>query len=275
MQEDPSLLTGRRGFLSMGHDEYYSTAMRANLQTALDSGVNLAFLGANAIYRHIRFESSPIGPDRREVNYRFANADPMTPVDPKESTVQWRDPPVSRAEDQILGPMYECNPVHADAVVYDPLPSLFAGTGLKTGDRITGLIGREYDRMYHYPKPPRRTWVLFRSPVQCNHLSSVADTTLTLFPSGAYVFDASTQGFDCAFGDCTITPPDERVQRLVRNLLDAYLAGTDLAVATPRPYSIGAPHVVQTMRAQQQQPATDSNASPVRPASTPTAPRTP
>jgi hypothetical protein len=36
-----------------GHDEYWSLAMRAALLRARDSGVNLAFLGANSGYRHI------------------------------------------------------------------------------------------------------------------------------------------------------------------------------------------------------------------------------
>ncbi len=56
LDRDPHLLDGARAVVLTGHDEYWSLAMRAALLRARDSGVNLAFLGANSGYRHIRFE---------------------------------------------------------------------------------------------------------------------------------------------------------------------------------------------------------------------------
>jgi hypothetical protein len=245
MQEDPGLLAGRRAFLSMGHDEYWSTVMRQRLESALASGTNAAFFGANAIYRHIRLQPSPLGPDRHQVNYRFAKLDPLTRTDPGESTVQWRDPPVRKPEDEVLGAMYECNPVHVDAVVYDPLPWLFDGTGLRIGSRIPGLVGREYDRVFHMPGPGKRMWVLLRSPLMCDKQPSVADMTFMRLPSGAGVFDAATQGYVCAFGGCTTSPPDQRIQRLTRNLLDEYLGKiSETYEPPPRPYDIPPPIVL-------------------------------
>ena len=47
--------SGARAVVSLGHDEYYSQAMRNALLAARNAGANLAFLGANSIYRHIRF----------------------------------------------------------------------------------------------------------------------------------------------------------------------------------------------------------------------------
>src|SRR6516225_11403902 len=44
-----------------------------------DRGVNLAYIGANEIYRRIRFGSSPLGPDRIEINYRNPREDPRSP----------------------------------------------------------------------------------------------------------------------------------------------------------------------------------------------------
>ena len=55
LDQHPGLLAGARAVISLGHDEYYSLAMRNALVQARDAGTNLAFLGANAIYRHIRF----------------------------------------------------------------------------------------------------------------------------------------------------------------------------------------------------------------------------
>ena len=67
VDEHPALLFGARAVVSLGHDEYYSAAMRTALIGARNAGTNLAFLGANAIYRHIRFASSPLGRDRIEI----------------------------------------------------------------------------------------------------------------------------------------------------------------------------------------------------------------
>jgi hypothetical protein len=220
--EDPLLLSGRRAFLSLGHDEYWSTAMRDHVQSALDSGVNLAFFGANAMYRHIRFEHSALGRDRHEVNYR-STSDPIFEVDRKQTTVQWRDWPLDEPEDAVLGAMYECNGVHGDAAVYDPLSWLFDGTELTQDAQITGIVGDEYDRVFPDETRPKRLWVLFRSPLECGGASSVQDTTFSRFPSGAGVFDAGTSRFLCVFSGCSKAPADDRVQRMVKNLLNSYL----------------------------------------------------
>ena len=65
--------------------------MRSGVEAARDRGVNLAFFGSNAINRHIRFESSPLGPDRHEVAYKAASEDPLTGKDNAEVTVDWRN----------------------------------------------------------------------------------------------------------------------------------------------------------------------------------------
>jgi hypothetical protein len=243
---DPHLLTGRRAFLSLGHDEYWSTRMRRHVEHALDAGVNLAFLGANAMFRHIRLERSAIGPHRHEVNYRSSLADPITDTDPRESTVQWRNPPLREPEDAILGAMYECNPVHGDLVVRDPMTWLFEGTGLQLGDRMTGLLGPEYDRVFPDHTHPDRIWVLFRTPVFCSGANSVQDTTFARFPSGAGVFNAGTSRFLCAFSSCEGAPADVRVQRIVRNLIDVYLGlKAALPEPDPHPFSVSISRVGQ------------------------------
>ena len=68
----PQLLTNHKALLSLGHDEYWSTPMRNGADQAVAAGVNLAFLGANACYRQIRFQPSPIGPNRQQVCYKDA-----------------------------------------------------------------------------------------------------------------------------------------------------------------------------------------------------------
>src|SRR5204862_938322 len=87
----PGLALDHRGLVSLGHDEYWSTEMRRAAETARDRGVNLAFFGANAMFRHIRFATSPLGRDRRIIDYKAAAEDPLRHVDDAEVTVNWRE----------------------------------------------------------------------------------------------------------------------------------------------------------------------------------------
>ena len=120
--------------ISLGHDEYYSAAMRDRLMAARDAGTNIAFLGANAMFRHIRFGSSPLGADRVVICYKVASEDPLFGVGNSATTQDWRDPPDPRPESVLTGVFYECNPVSDPYVVYDPANWIFAGTGARKGE---------------------------------------------------------------------------------------------------------------------------------------------
>ena len=76
LHERPYLLSQHRCLFSLGHDEYWSAAIRGGAQDALDLGTNLAFLGANACYRQIRLQDSPVGPNRLQVCYKDAARTP-------------------------------------------------------------------------------------------------------------------------------------------------------------------------------------------------------
>ena len=105
LHADPSLLDGARGMVTLGHDEYWSTNMRTAATVARDHGVNLAFLGGNEVYRHIRFEATPLGPNRLEINYKSFAEDPYSKTDPLEATQDWRLPPNPRPESVLDGLM--------------------------------------------------------------------------------------------------------------------------------------------------------------------------
>ena len=47
LEHSTHVLDGARGLVSLGHDEYWSTAMRQRVTAARDHGTNLAFMGAN------------------------------------------------------------------------------------------------------------------------------------------------------------------------------------------------------------------------------------
>ncbi|MBV8949678.1 MAG: hypothetical protein JOZ99_02300 [Actinobacteria bacterium] len=191
LDRHPELVLQHDALLSLGHDEYWSKSMFDGAQAARDHGVNIAFFGANAIYRQIRLVSSPLGPDRRQINYR-STADPIRHVDPELTTVSWRESPVNRPEQTLIGEQYECNPVRADLVVADASSWVYAGTGLKDGDHVPITVGTEYDRYNPNVPGPQNVDVLAHSPVRCQGRSSYADVTYYTVPGAGGVFASGT-----------------------------------------------------------------------------------
>ena len=233
IDQDPGILAGARAVISLGHDEYYSQAMRSALLTARDAGTNLAFLGANAIYRHIRFAAG----DRVIICYKAAALDPLFGQDNADTTQQWRDPPDPRPESVITGVLYECNPVSAPYVVYDPSNWIFAGTGAYQGESFPGMVGPEYDRLNPGVPFPRPLQILAHSPLTCDGFSTFSDSAYYTVASGAGVFASGTMRWVCAMRGPScghgLTRAAERfVDRATQNLLLAFAAGP---AGRPRP----------------------------------------
>jgi hypothetical protein len=234
LHEDPHLLDGARAVVSPGHDEYYSTAMRQALSRARDAGTNVLFLGANAVYRHIRLSATGLGPDRLETDYKSSVLDPLTASDPQESTTQWRSPPLSQPESALIGGYYQCNPTQAHLVVAPKLSWLTEGIGLHPGQVLGTLVGPEYDRVDLSAPTPHPLQVIFHSPLTCNNANpfkDASDTTYYTAPSGAGVFDAGTGKWVCALNDTACGPgwgdpaSFAVVRAITRRLLTAAAAG--------------------------------------------------
>jgi hypothetical protein len=226
IDQNPGILDGARAVVTLGHDEYYSLAMRNALVTARNAGTNLAFLGANAIYRHIRFADG----DRVIICYKEASVDPLYGTDNADTTQQWRQPPDPRPESVITGVFYECNPVSAPYVVYDASSWIFAGTGAYKGESFPGMVGPEYDRLnprVPYPKPLQ---VLAHSALTCDGISTYSDSVYYTVASGAGVFASGTMRWVCAMrgphcGHGLTLAAERFVDRATENLLRAFAAG--------------------------------------------------
>lgn len=194
VNQRPGLLLDHRAFISLGHDEYWSRTQRNAVVAARAHGVNLFFMGANAIYRPIRLESSPLGPDRWEVDYKNARQDPLYGKDNSLVTPwAWRDPPLNDPESKILGEEWQCNPARANMVVSDPTAWVWGGLHLAPGTQLPNVVGPEYD---HYspnqPSPPD-VQILAASPITCNGVAHQADMTYYSWHStGAGVIDTGT-----------------------------------------------------------------------------------
>lgn len=223
----PAQLLQHRAVFTMGHDEYYSRAIRDALEAARDHGVNLAFLGANSVFRHIRFDSSPLGPDRRIIDYKSAREDPLYGFNNAEVTVSWRDPPNNNPESQLIGNFYQCNPARADMVIVDPSNWLFAGTNAVEGQHLPKVIGSEYDRYEPNVPGPANVEILTHSPVVCHGKSDFADATYYTAASGAGVFASGTIDFVANMDvNCEPVGCGGRVLgKVMANLLAAFGAG--------------------------------------------------
>ena len=230
LHEQPEGVLRHNGLVSLGHDEFYTTIMRQGLETARDAGVNIAFLGANAVFRRIRLEDSALGPYRHEVNYRSAVTDPLAGIDDANVTTSFRDPPAANPESSLVGSFYECNPVQADMLIADADAWVFEGTGLQNGDILPGVVGNEYDRVTLERPTPGTIQVLAHTPLRCRGLPSFADMTYYTTLSGAGVFATGTLWWirPHLLVNCRDQPRDRwecQVQRITENVLRAFAEG--------------------------------------------------
>ena len=194
LHADPHLLDGAAAVVTLGHDEYWSPAMRQSVTEARDRGVNVAFLGGNEVYRRIRFEASPLGENRVEVNYKSAAEDPAARIAPAEVTSDWRQPPDPQPESDLTGNYYSCFPGRAALVVADPDSWLLRGL-VTAGETLPDVVGIEYAKVDLSVPTPRPLQVLFHSPVVCGSTkrAEFSDAVYYSTPSGAGVFSSGTQ----------------------------------------------------------------------------------
>ncbi|GII83240.1 hypothetical protein Ssi03_12300 [Sphaerisporangium siamense] len=266
----PAELLEHKTFLSVGHDEYWSNDMRANVENARNNGVNLAFFSGNEIFWKTRWEPSIDGtttPFRTLVCYKetIANAK----IDPSPQwTGTWRDPRFSppsdggRPENALTGTLFMVNGIASDATV---VPAEFASmrewkntsiAGLQPGQTVvfpTGVLGYEWDEAPDNPtRPPglvnmSKTTVILTSRYLLNegnvYGAGVATNKVTLYKhtSGALVLGTGTTqwswGLD-ANHDRPGTPTDIAMQQFTVNVLADMAAQpasiqTGLVPATP------------------------------------------
>jgi hypothetical protein len=200
---DPHLLRGASAVLSLGHDEYWSPSERANVTAARNAGVNLAFLGANAMFRRTRLDASTLGASRQVVCYKTDyTADPMYGKDDALVTGNWRDAPSPDPESSLIGTLYESYPADASYRVASPSSWVFKGTRVPAGAHFPHLVGVEYDRVNPGFPVQRPIEVLSHSPLVCQGVSSYGDSAYYTHPGGAGVFNAGTMRWvEAIFGD--------------------------------------------------------------------------
>lgn len=223
---DPKMLVRTRCLLSVGHDEYWSREQFDHIKTAVGEGVNVCFLSGNTCCFVTPLSPSSGGTANRIIT-RAGRYGGIRPGEEK-----WMaDLPVEAPNEATLIGAQTVTPFNGsgDWTVTKPNHWLFAGTGMKKGDSIPGLVG----------------WEFHGSPADIAGLEVVAagktftgddresHYTATIYPGpkGNFVFNASTifwaQGLSAPPGHMPPIShhgrphgPDERVQRITKNVFD-------------------------------------------------------
>ena len=208
--DGPGLLRSKV-FVSVGHDEYWTKEMFANVTQARDAGVNLAFLSGNSVSGQVELRPSTDGRPNR-VMRRIGDLP---------------------GEENLLGAK-SYGVGFADWTCGLPDHWAFAGTNMKHGDRIAQLVGWEYHGQPLKNDPSLQ--VLSSGTVYGwigERRNGTYATTIYTAPKGNLVFNAST----CWWNMLLSTPPgfmnppkryflqpDARIQQITKNVLDKMIA---------------------------------------------------
>jgi hypothetical protein len=243
-------IRSHRAFLSVGFDQYWTKEMFDAVEAARDAGVNLAFFGAAAVESQARIEPSSTGAANRVlVAYKDVAIDP---INGPTTTVKFRNPPVNRPEQSLVGVLANglMNGVNADYVVSSSSHWIFTGTGFKDGDSVPGLVGYVTDGfMTQYPAPNSTNQRLLSNSPFVDYVGNAKYQQSSIYqaPSGAWVFDAGTLSWSSGLDNLWHVRADPRIQRTTANLLNAFLYGPPISsfgVTVPAAATAGQPFTV-------------------------------
>lgn len=217
-----------RGFLSIGHDEYWTIEMFQHAQAAIQSGVSIGFFSGNAVCGKILWDEAARAFQRIGV---FGPPGGTREFESMRSLLHERP-----YANELMG-AHSTGPVTGGADWICTLPEhwLYEGTGMQNGDRIPGLIGWEY---HGDPANIPGLEIVSQGPTQSapGELNG-GHYTATVYPGpkGNFVFNAAT----CWWADGLSAPPgyqspsvytsprgvDSRVQQMTKNILNRMIAG--------------------------------------------------
>ena len=204
-------LKDHQSLWSTGHDEYWSSEMRDHATAATKRGTNLAFLGANAIYRKIRLAPSSFGPARTEICYK-SPADPVTATDPAASTVDWGSPPVNKPASELTGSTYVSIDAKDNLVITDPAGWFWMGSGVTEGQQLSMVVEGEYNRYIPGQPGPSNVQLFGHSPITKQH--SWSDITYVTRPGGGGILSTGMASWVYKLSNSsTIPAPRTRRQR--------------------------------------------------------------
>ncbi|MFO0914027.1 MAG: DUF6605 domain-containing protein [Pirellulales bacterium] len=222
LHNDPAGLERARGFLSVGHDEYWTIEMYQHMQEAIARGLNVGFFSGNAVCGRVVYDPAVRAFERVGV---------FGPPGGTFEFIQMSELIHERPYANELIGAHSTGPVTggADWICSAPDHWVYAGTGMKLGDRIPGVIGWEW---HGDPAHIAGLEVIATGPTQsAPNTPNGGQYTATVYPGprGNVVFNAAT----CWWADGLSSPPgylhpsvytspqgpDVRLQQITRNVL--------------------------------------------------------
>lgn len=219
-------------FISIGHDEYWDIRQYESVVKMRDAGVDLMFLSGNSVCWVTPFRKSSSGvPNRIIFRGGPYGAENEYAVNREKDNGPF---PHRGPDEGLLMGARNVEPVNGggDWIITKPDHWMFAGTGVKKGDKIPGLIGWEY---HGQPADIKGLEVVAGGTAWQGGVNP-QQWTATIYPGpkGNFVFNAATifwaQGLSSPPGH--VLPwshwsrphgPDERVQKITENLLQRAL----------------------------------------------------
>ncbi len=249
---NPGLMNGRKFFLSVYHDEYWSQSMRNNLTSWIAAGKSMGMLSANNIYWRVRFEPNAAGvPNRKMACYKDAVADPNK----TEPTILFSE--VGQNEVQIEGVQFASfGDFTAPWIVTNAGHWIYSGTGVSNGTAIPGLVGTEWDRAV--PGAPADTQIISASPTTGVYGPSVQAGAVREPSADQVLFTAGTIRFPMFFGGFKSPGEDARVTRMFTNVLDrvGVISGDPNTTTTTTTTTTTPPNVTRVAAAQAEETPT-------------------
>jgi hypothetical protein len=201
---DAAGLLRARGFLSVGHDEYWTQQMFDNVSKARDAGVNLAFFSGNSISGRVYLNPS---------------------TDGRPNRVFGRIEEFKNEQDLMGAASYGVGMTDWTCVNEDHW--VFEGTGMKKGDAIPRLVGWEFHG--HPLREDHNLVVLAEGKAKATMGGDTYAATIYPGPKGNFVFNAATCWWSMVLSKPPgfVNPPgvdfsedDPRVQRMTKNILE-------------------------------------------------------
>ncbi len=236
------LLTPDRGlktkcFLSVGHDEYWDVRQYESVKRMIESGVSALFLCGNAVSGVTPLTPGTSGEPNRVMTrvgpfggWSMASAGVAVDRDGKPR-------PAPGPDEGLLMGARNISPVNGggDWIVVKPDHWMFEGTGMRKGDLVRGLVGWEY---HGNPADlPGLEVVAEGTAWKGGTVAQHWTATYHPGPKNNFVFNSATIWWAQAMSSPPghMLPwshwnrphgPDERVQRITRNLLQRALGRT-------------------------------------------------
>jgi hypothetical protein len=221
-----------KGFISVGHDEYWTREMYDNAMAASEAGVNFAFLCGNSVWgvvpllpsaqgqaqRVMRREGNFLGEELSKVLHKRRGTKPKYPAGPNAALL------IGGLTAGIGGGDWTCTA---------PDHWLYQSTGMKQGDTIQGLVGWEWHGAPARELPGLE--VVAEGPMMPkNKQYRPHAATIYKGPKDNIVFNAGTiwwaQGLSSppghvlpAHNHAKPQGPDKRVQRMMSNVFDRFI----------------------------------------------------